>query len=308
MARSFGSRTTAEEALDGVSLDGKTAIVTGANSGIGVETARVLALAGARVVMACRSRASAEKVAAELRPRIGKGSLEVESLDLGDLASVRSFAERYVASERPLHLLVNNAGIMGTQGLTAQGHELQLGTNHLGHFLLTVLLRPVLERSAPARIVNVSSALHERGRTDRLFLTLEDPRFERHSYDGLTPYYDSKLANVLFTRQLAKDLPPSVCAFAIHPGVIITNLIRSMGFIGAVYGAVGRLFTKSVLQGAATTVFAATSPSLEGQSGAYLADCAIKPSSRASLDEDAASRLWGVSERLVADFAAPVAA
>ena len=290
--------------IGGISLRGKTAIVTGANSGIGTETARVLAAAGADVVMACRSTASAEAVATKLKAGLpaGGGTLEVQTLDLTDLASVRAFGEAYVARGRPLHLLVNNAGVMATpRETTKQGHELQVGTNHVGHFLLTKLLRPVLEASAPARIVNVSSALHTSGKPNRLFQTLEsDPTYEKRRYARFSAYGDSKLANVLFARQLAKELPASVLAFSLHPGVINTNLSRSMGLLGAMYRAVSGVFTKSIAQGAATTIFAATAPELEGKSGAYLADSRIAQASQAGRDDAAAKRLWDISERLVA--------
>lgn len=309
-SRRFGAKTTAEEALDGATLRNKTVIVTGANSGIGTETARLLALAGAKVVMACRSVDAAKNVADEIAVKLpaGSGTLEVEALDLTDLASVRAFAERFVASGRPLHVLVNNAGVMATPlGKTAQGHELQVGTNHVGHFLLTQLLRPTLEASAPSRIVTVSSALHTRGKGERLLETLErDPGYARRTYAPFSAYGDSKLANVLFTRHLARTLPPSVRAFSLHPGVIPTNLTRSMGLTGSIFRSVGALFMKTIPQGAATSIYAATSPSLDGESGAYLADCAIARASRAGRDDTLAADLWRTSERLVADFAKPL--
>lgn len=300
-AERFGSRTTSEEAIAGVSLAGKTAIVTGASSGLGVETARVLALAGADVVLACRSVPAGEAVASSLRAK-GTGSLRVEALDLADLDSVRAFADRFVAQKNPLHLLINNAGIMASPlGKTAQGHELQVGTNHLGHFLLTRLLTPSLAEAPAARVVTLSSSLHKRGDAARLFETLEDdPGFARRRYVPFDAYADSKLANVLFTRQLARELPASVLALSLHPGVIPTNLTRSMGTIGSIFRAVGGAFTKSVAQGAATTIVAATSPALAGQSGAYLSDCTVRRPSRAAQDDASAARLWSISERLVA--------
>jgi NAD(P)-dependent dehydrogenase (short-subunit alcohol dehydrogenase family) len=303
-SRKLGSRTTAEEAIGDTSLEGKIAIVTGASSGIGIETARVLAARGANVVMGCRSVASGENACANLRTSLpsAAGTLEVLELDLTDLASVRAFAEA-VQARQALHLLVNNAGVMATPlGVTKQGMELQLGTNHVGHFFLTKLLRPLLEASGPARIVNVSSALHKRGVPERLVQTLDgDPTYtKRRSYTPFDAYGDSKLANVLFTKQLAKILPPAVHAFALHPGVIATNLTRSMGVAGSIFRAVGKVFTKTVPQGAATSIYAATAPELEGQSGAYLADCAVVSASRAGRDEVLAAKVWTLSESLVA--------
>src|SRR5688500_11899546 len=182
----LGARTTAQEALRGASLAGKRAIVTAASSGRGIETSRVLALAGADVIMAVRNVGSGEEVATQIRSGLssGTGMLEVRALDLADLRSVRAFAEQETSSGKPLHLLVNNAGVMATPlGATAQGMELQLGTNHLGHFLLTTLLQPSLEAAGDSRVVNVSSALHTRGRAARLLETLEsDPKYERRKY------------------------------------------------------------------------------------------------------------------------------
>lgn len=305
MTTRLGSKTTAEQALRGTSLKGKRAIVTGANSGLGTETARVLALAGAEVVMACRTLAAGEQVAQQLRAALppGAGSLEVQRLDLSDLASVRAFAQAYLASGKPLHLLINNAGVMAPPlGKTAQGFELQVGTNHLGHFLLTQVLRPVLEASAPARVVTVSSGLHTQGKGARLLETLEaDPAFEKRKYSPFAQYGDSKLANILFTRGLAKRLPPAVKAFSLHPGVINTNLSRSMtGVSGTLFRALGGLFMKSVPQGAATTVFGATAPELEDKSGAYLSDCHVVSPAADALDDALVEKVWQLSERRVA--------
>lgn len=290
---SLNSRTTAEEALQGQSLAGKTAIVTGATSGIGTETARVLAKAGATVVLAVRN----VKAGAELAKSLG-GNVEAMELELGDLGSVRRFTDAWLVSGRPLHLLVNNAGIMATpQGQTTQGFELQVGTNHVGHFALTKALLPVLEKSAPARIVALSSKLHERGQGARLVAALEKKPTD---YSPFGAYGDSKLANVLFVKALAKRLPAGVEAFAVHPGVINTNLSRSMGVMGSIYRAVGGLFMKSIPQGAATSVYAATAPELKGQSGAYLADCAVTKTSAEGSDAELAEKVWALSEKALA--------
>jgi NAD(P)-dependent dehydrogenase (short-subunit alcohol dehydrogenase family) len=300
MTTRFGSKTTAQEALQGQSLAGRQAIVTGASSGLGVETTRVLALAGANVVLAVRNVKAGEEVAAELRAKLpaGSGTLEVQALDLSDLASVKRFSDAWLKSERPLHLLINNAGVMATpESKTAQGFELQLGTNHLGHFALTTELLPALERSKPARIVVVSSDLHTRGQGDRLLATLGK---KPGTYSPYAAYGDSKLANVLFAKALAKRLPAGVEVFSLHPGVIPTPLSRSMGALGAVFRSVGKLFMKTVEQGAATSIFAATAPQLAGQSGAYLADCRVKQPASEALDPALIDQVWTQSERAIA--------
>jgi NAD(P)-dependent dehydrogenase (short-subunit alcohol dehydrogenase family) len=291
----LGRRTTAEEALRGRDLRGQTAVVTGATTGIGVETARVLATAGARVVMAVRNVSAGEAVAARLR--VGSaGALEVEALDLADLRSVRAFIDRYRSSGRPLHLLVNNAGIMGVpQGKTAQGFELQVGTNHLGHFALTEGLRPLLR--APARIVILASRAHRRAHPPRLLASLAGEPFR---YSPMGVYGDSKLANILHARALASRLPPGVEVFSVHPGVIPTPLAEDMGLGGRLYLLLGRTIAsalfKSVPQGAATTIFAATAPELTGQSGAYLSDCRIARPLPMALDATLAEEVWRRSE------------
>lgn len=298
---SLSARSVATQALGEVSLRGRQAIVTGASSGIGIETARVLALGGADVLLAVRDTRRGEAVAESLRATLPKqaGTLSVGELELADLGSVARFGERY--GTRPLDLLLNNAGVMATPlGFTTQGIEQQLGINHLGHFALTSALMPALQRAGAARVVTLTSDLHQRGNAERLLETLEqDPRFERRRYHRFDAYGDSKLANVLFARALLRRLPSNALSFAVHPGVIPTNLTRSMGVLGAVYRLLGTLFLKSVAQGAATSVYAATAPELAAASGAYLADCAIAPSSKEANDVDLAERLWSASARFV---------
>jgi NAD(P)-dependent dehydrogenase (short-subunit alcohol dehydrogenase family) len=300
----LGKRTRAEEALRGVSLRGKRAVVTGANSGIGTETTRVLALAGADVVMAVRNVAEGERVAASLRAALpqGSGALSVRALDLTDFASVRASAEGLLAEGGPLHLLVNNAGIMATPlGFTKQGFEQQLGVNHLGHFLFTTLLLPRLASTPGARVVCLSSAAHYQGKGASVLATLEtDRRYEKRRYGRWQAYGDSKLANVLMAKGLARRLPQGAMAFALHPGVIRTNLGRHLNFSGALAMLLARPFMKSIPQGAATSVFAATAPELAGHSGAYLSDCNEKAPNRDAKDEALVERVWQLSERAVA--------
>jgi NAD(P)-dependent dehydrogenase (short-subunit alcohol dehydrogenase family) len=297
----LSARSTATQALGEVSLRGRRAIVTGASSGIGIETARVLAQAGADTLLAVRDVARGEAVAAALRAALPKnaGVLSVDELELADLRSVERFGRQH--AERPLDLLINNAGVMATPlGFTAQGLEQQVGINHVGHFALTRALMPALATATAPRVVTVSSDLHKRGRAERLLETLErDPRFEHRRYQRFDAYGDSKLANVLFARALGRRLPVGAVSLALHPGVIPTNLTRSMGALGAVYRALGKLFLKSVEQGAATSIYAASAPELASQSGAYLVDCAVAPSSESARDAELAERLWQSTERLM---------
>lgn len=294
----FGKRTTAEEVAKGRSLAGRRAIVTGGAAGLGLETARVLCGAGADVTIACRSIAAGEAAALQARAtlREGAGALGVAELDLADTSSIRAFAERQTET---IDLLVNNAGVMATPlGFTAQGHEMQMGVNHLGHFLLTTLLLGKLGKAA--RVVNVSSKLHARGTKAGVLATLEgDRKYESRKYSPFEAYGDSKLANILFSKALASRLPAGASSFSLHPGVIPTNLSRHM-FGGAIFRAVGSLFMKTVASGAATTVFAATAPGLEGHSGIYLSDCNEERPSADALDRELSEEVWRLSERLVA--------
>lgn len=298
----LGKHSTALEALRGQRLEGLTAIVTGASSGLGVETTRALAFAGADVVMACRSIADGQKVAARLRAQLpaDAGQLEVAALDLADLDSVRAFCAAFLASGRTLDVLVNNAGVMARPlTLTAQGIESQVGINHLGHFALTVGLLPVL--GPKGRVVNVASGVHTRAKAEHVLETLTvDRAYKTRRYSPYGSYDDSKLANVLFTRGLAKRLRPGQSALAVHPGVVGTNLARNMGVLGKVIVFFLKLFAKTPAQGAATSVFAATAPELAGQTGRYLADCAVTASSPEGQDATLAERLWAASAQLVA--------
>jgi NAD(P)-dependent dehydrogenase (short-subunit alcohol dehydrogenase family) len=297
---SLGKRTTAVEALQGADLHGKKIIVTGASSGIGVETARALAQAGASVVLAVRSTEAGEKLKAEFQASLPKdaGTITVARLDLADLKSVRAFS----GGDGPLDVLINNDGVMGSPlGFTAQGYESQLGTNHLGHFLLTQQLLPRLQLARRARIVNVSSELHRRGTGHNLIATLDtDKKYTVRKYDAMNAYGDSKLANILFTRALAKRLPANVQVFALHPGVIATNLTRSMAKPAqAVWKFLGPIFGKTVAQGAATSVWAAVANALDGKSGEYLSDCEVARSTPESRDDGLAEKVWALTDAAV---------
>jgi NAD(P)-dependent dehydrogenase (short-subunit alcohol dehydrogenase family) len=278
---------------------GRTAVVTGANSGIGYETARALAAKGARVVLACRSEDKGRDAEQRVRRAVPEADVRFEPLDLGSLASVRRFAEKLAAEEPRLDLLVNNAGVMMTpRGKTADGFETQFGTNHLGHFALTGLLLDKLRRAPGARVVNVSSLIHFQGRID-----FDDLQAER-SYDPTRAYGQSKLANLLFTRELTRRFQAagvSALSAAAHPGSTRTELQRHSRLMALAV----RLLSQLPPQGALPSLYAATAPDVRG--GEYFGPSRmfgmLGPPERArssprSQDAAAARRLWEVSEQL----------
>lgn len=292
----MGPETTAAEAVAGIDLTGRTALVTGVSAGLGVETARALRSAGARVVGAARDLDKARSALA------GIDGVELVELDLADLGSVRKAADQVGSSYDGLDLLLNNAGVMAPPlSRTAQGFELQLGTNHLGHFALTTALLPLLRPGA--RVVNVSSRGHLRSG-----MRWADPHWRASAYDKWVAYGQSKTANVLFAVELEKRLgPQGVHAYALHPGVIMTELSRHLtpedlsGLGKQVQARRTGMSMKTVEQGAATTVYAATSPDLEGRGGLYLEDCHVAGATPGdgsagyapwAVDPDEAARLW----------------
>jgi NAD(P)-dependent dehydrogenase (short-subunit alcohol dehydrogenase family) len=291
-------------------VTGKVAVITGANSGIGLVAARELARKGAQVVLAVRSIERGEEAARSIRAFAPGASVEVAPLDLSSLASVRAFAESLGARHRKLDLLVNNAGVMALpRRTTADGFELQFGTNHLGHFALTGLLLPrLVAAGGPARIVTVSSNLHRRGR-----MAFDDLMGERR-YDKWGAYAQSKLANLLFTYELDRRLRAAglpVLAVACHPGFAATNLqlagprMEGSRVVEAVSSFASSLFAQSAEMGALPTLYAAVAPDVQG--GDYIGPDGFVElrgyprkvgSSAASRDADAARRLWEVSEQL----------
>ena len=307
-ASKFGAATTASEAAEGIDLRGKLALVTGGSSGIGQETARALAERGAHVVLTARDMPKGEGVAEGIRASTGNQRVQVEELELGSLASIRAFADRFRSRHDALHILVNNAGVMACPAAkTADGFELQFGSNHVGHFLVTCLLAPALLKGAPSRIVSVSSRGHHMSP-----VVFDDIQFERRPYHKWLAYGQSKTANVLFAVGLEKRLGArGVHANALHPGGIVTELARHLvaeDFEFLSKRASGMQF-KSVEAGAATSVVAATAPELEGRGGLYLEDCQVAAVNDApdalagvksyALDPENAERLWEVSEELV---------
>uniref|UniRef100_UPI00398F629A retinol dehydrogenase 12 n=1 Tax=Pristiophorus japonicus TaxID=55135 RepID=UPI00398F629A len=283
-----------------VRLDGKTVIVTGANVGIGKETAKDLARRGARVILACRDLDKAKKAAAEIRKESGNKNVLVHKLDLASLQSVHSFADRIQETETCLDILINNAGIMRCpKWKTEDGFEMQFGVNHLGPFLLTNLLLDLLKKSAPSRIVTVSSLAHNSGK-----IHFDDINLDI-SYNPAVSYAQSKLANILFTRELAKKLTGTgVTANSLHPGVVLTDLPRHFLLsqplmLKMLFTPFSKLTFKNPWQGAQTSIYCAVAEELDNVSGLYFSDCAVKKvASQARNDEDA-KRLWELSAQMV---------
>jgi NAD(P)-dependent dehydrogenase (short-subunit alcohol dehydrogenase family) len=270
-------------------LDGRTFLVTGANAGIGYATATDLARRGGRVHVACRSAAKGEAAVAAIAAQTGSDQVSYLHLDLADLASVRRSAQAFLALGEPLHVLINNAGIGGQRGITADGFEQHFGVNHLGHFALTQALLPLLRDSGPARIVNVSSDAHFQPK-DIDFTAL---RRRTKSVTGLPEYGVSKLSNVLYTQELARRLDPAVVtSSALHPGVVASEIWRRVPW------PIRPIVTRRMLtveQGARTSLYCATSPDLAGVSGRYYDSCRETEPSKVATPELAA-RLWEYSE------------
>ena len=311
IASAFGAFTNAREVVAGHDLRGMSAVVTGAASGIGVETARALALAGARVTLAVRNRAAGEAAAADINGAAGAARASVGPLDLADFGSVRAFAEEWGTA--PLSILINNAGVMACPlAYTADDLEMQIGTNHFGHYLLAALLAPALTNGAnahgkSARVVSLTSIGHRRGGVN-----FDDPHYRSRPYDKWEAYGQSKSANALFAVGFNDRFKgQGVTANAVMPGGIMTPLQRHLpreemiafGWMDEA-GKVAEGF-KTPEQGASTSVWAAVGGDLEGVGGLYLEDCAQAAAWTAelpyrgvmphALDPEAADRLWSLS-------------
>lgn len=318
LASGFNARSTANDVIKGINLSGKTAVITGGYAGIGLETTKAFSVAGATVIVPARDTEKAKK------NLTGIANVELYPMDLMNPASIDAFAEKFLAAGRPLHLLINNAGIMWVPLRRDQrGYESQLATNHLGHFQLTARLWPALKKANGARVVNVSSFGHQMAP-----FNFDDPNFEHREYETLQGYGQSKTANNLFTLELdSRGSASNIRAYAVHPGSVNgtelgreapIDLFKQMG----TFDADGNLRPevaeklKTLPQGAATTIWCATSAQLNGIGGVYCEDADIAeldqgniehryedPSTLRgvlpySLDETSAKRLWDLSEQM----------
>jgi len=311
----FGATTTAEEVLEGIDLTGKLVVITGGASGLGQETARAMAARGAQIVIPVRDMAKGEAAVTEIRKSVPDAHIELMQCDLGSMASIRAFAKAFLVQHDRIDLLINNAGVMACPHMTtSDGLEMQFGTNHIGHFLLTNLLMPAILEGAKGggvRIVNLSSRGHH-------FDTVhfDDPHFEKRDYEKWAAYGQAKTANIMFSVGLEKRLADKgIHALAVHPGGIRTNLGRHLteDDIAALLkrmeeNAGESVAFKTVEAGAATSCYAATAPELDGKGGVYLEDCHVAavddedPSGSVrsyAVDPGNAEKLWALSETIV---------
>lgn len=308
----FHAKSTAQEVLEGIDLSGRNAIVTGGYSGIGLETVRALAGAGARVTVPARRVDAAEAALAEV-----PGEIEIAAMDLEDFGSIAKFTSDYEETGRALDILINNAGIMAcAEGRVGPGWERQLAVNHLAHMAMSMALAPAMERAEAARLVALSSTAHVRSD-----VVWDDPNFNSHPYDKWEAYGQSKSACALFALGVdRRGREIGVRAFSVHPGGIFTPLQRhlsdeemaALGWKnpdGTIPPQVQAMF-KTPEQGASTSVWAATSPALAGKGGVYCEDCDIAPLATEDsqrweharpwiCDDDKAERLWAMSEEML---------
>lgn len=280
-------------------MTGKTVVVTGANSGIGRETARALAGAGAKVVITARDSERGAAAQADIRRTTGNDAVDLVVFDLGDLGSVRKHAALMLGELERIDVLVNNAGVvLSDRRETVDGFEATFAINHLGPFLLTNLLLERIKQSAPARIVNVSSTAHKGARKGLDFDDLQSKK----GYRDMDVYSKTKLANIYFTNELARRLQATgVTANSVHPGTVATGFARDGDAKGVLAFGVKLIgpFILTPEKGARTSIYVASSPDVEGVSGKYFIKCRERPTSKVAQDPQAAQRLWAISDELV---------
>nr|XP_043639055.1 short-chain dehydrogenase TIC 32, chloroplastic-like [Erigeron canadensis] len=296
----FSASSTAKEVTDGIQGSGLTAIVTGATSGIGAETARVLAMRGVHVVMAVRNTEKCNKVKEAIIMKTPNAKVDIMELDLSSQESVRDFAAKYRSLGLPLHILINNAGVLSPPfKLSKEKIELHFATNHVGHFLLTNLLLETMkatsyEQKTEGRIINVSSEGHRLVRKG----TFSDHINDKSSYSHIYAYAVSKLANILHTNELARRLKEdgvNITTNSLHPGFIATEIFRGHSIFSVFCNVILKYFIKDVSQGAATTCYLALNPKVKGITGNYFTDSNLVKPSRIAKDEELAKKLWEFS-------------
>ncbi|RWS29030.1 retinol dehydrogenase 14-like isoform X1 [Leptotrombidium deliense] len=282
---------------DEVDMSGKTVIITGGNAGIGKETARGLAKKNAKVILACRNMAKARVAAEDIIKTTGNNSVFVKHCDLAALATVRSFCNEILNTENRLDVLILNAGMVPSRGkhMTQDSLELQFSSNHLGHFLMTNLLLQLLKKSAPSRIVVVSSYLHHYGNVD-----FENLSFEKYTPDPLFTYCKSKLANILFVKELTRRLQNTqVTANALHPGLVKTDINKDCPwYTRRVLQPIAFRFAKTAEEGAQTSIFLSTSNKVQNVSGKYFVDCKEANYSPKADDVELCKKMWSVSKTM----------
>ena len=318
----FGATTTGEEVTKDMDLSNKVIIITGANTGIGKgkkkkklllfktpntkETARVLALRGANVFIGCRSQEKMDSAIKEITDLHKDAKITGIPLDLGDVSTIDSFVESFEKLNLPLHILINNAGVMATKDrrTTKDGFEYQFGINHLGHFRLTMKLLKIIAKTSKdenceCRIVNLASSAHTMGSKK---INFDDIQFEKKgAYKPWSVYGQSKLSNIMFSNELTKRLSAdkvNITVNSLHPGVIATELSRDLDTTSSLMWSLGKGFMKSIPQGAATTIYCATSPELNGKGGLYFSDCNIASPIPYVNNEEALRHLFEVSIKL----------
>ncbi|KAK7270869.1 hypothetical protein RJT34_26360 [Clitoria ternatea] len=308
-ASGFSSSSTADQVTHGIDATGLTAIITGASSGIGAETTRVLASRGVHVIMGMRNLSAAQDVKEAILKQNPTAKVDAIQLDLSSMASVRKFASEFISSGLPLNILINNAGIFATPfTLSEDNIELQFATNYLGHFLLTNLLLETMKKTAceskiQGRIVNVSSDGHRFSYGEGI---LFDKINDQSSYQKFRAYGQSKLANVLHANELArllKEEEVDITANSLHPGAIITNIHKNLvtgrfPFQDVLF-SLARFMCKNVQQGAATTCYVALHPEVKGISGEYFADSNLSKANSQGRDIGLAEKLWDFSINLI---------
>lgn len=279
-------------------MQDKIVLITGANDGIGLQTAKRLAERGARLILACRDERKGHNAAAVIAKETGNQRSLVIPMDLGDMESIRAAAEFLLTEHPTIDVLVNNAGVYSSDlQFTNDGHELQFGVNHLGHYLLTRLLLPALRcPTEGGRIINVSSAAHYHGTID--FDNLKGEKGPK-AYDGMKAYAQSKLANVLFTKELARRYPDELSVNCLHPGVVATDFAnKNANFFTRMIWSLYRPFAKKPYNGAATSYYLASSPEVRDVSGRYFDQCqCVKRPSEKARNEQLAHKLWVYSEQ-----------